>query len=143
MEVKNNALFSSQRDDWETPKDLFYRLDKIYHFETDLCANENNAKCKKYYSVEQDGLKQEWKGSCWCNPPYGRGVGKWVEKAANSNALVVMLLPARTDTKWFHDYCIKKGTVEFLKGRVKFVGAKNNAPFPCMIVVFGGKVNGV
>ena len=84
-----------------------------------------------------DGLKQEWKGVCWCNPPYGREIGKWVEKAYKSNCMVVMLLPARTDTKWFHDFCLK-GIISFIKGRLKFGNAKNCAPFPSMIVIFEG-----
>ena len=83
-----------------------------------------------------DGLKQEWTGVCWCNPPYGRQIGKWVEKACKSLATVVMLLPARTDTKWFHDWCLPYGKIEFLRGRLKFGGCDNSAPFPSMIVVF-------
>ena len=75
-------------------------------------------------------------GVCWCNPPYGRQIGKWVEKAFKSSATVVMLLPARTDTKWFHDWCLPYGKIEFLRGRLKFGGCDNSAPFPSMIVVF-------
>ena len=83
-----------------------------------------------------DGLKQEWTGVCWCNPPYGRQIGKWVEKAVKSLATVVMLLPARTDTKWFHDWVLPYGKIEFLRGRLKFGGCNNSAPFPSMIVIF-------
>lgn len=126
---------------WETPQDLFDRLNEEYNFECDVCAIPENAKCKKYYTPEVDGLKQEWQGVCWCNPPYGREIGKWVEKAYVASTYygvtVVMLLPARTDTKWFHDYCLK-GKIEFLRGRLKFGGSKNSAPFPSMIVVFDG-----
>ena len=90
-----------------------------------------------------DGLRQEWKGVCWMNPPYGREIGKWVRKAYESardnNATVVCLLPARTDTKWFHDYCIPYGEITFVKGRLKFGGAKSGAPFPSAVVVFNGK----
>ena len=89
-----------------------------------------------FFTLEMDGLKQEWTGVCWCNPPYGRQVGKWVEKAVKSSATVVMLLPARTDTKWFHDWCLPYGKIEFLRGRLKFGGCDNSAPFPSMIVVF-------
>lgn len=94
---------------------------------------------KKFYSPQQNGLNQKWEGARWCNPPYGRKIGEWIKKAAESEATVVMLLPARTDTKWFHDYCLKFGKIEFLKGRLKFGDAKENAPFPSMVVVFGEK----
>lgn len=81
----------------------------------DVCALPENAKCKRFFTPEMDGLKQEWTGVCWCNPPYGRQIGKWVEKAVKSSATVVMLLPARTDTKWFHDWCLPYGKIEFLR----------------------------
>ena len=134
--MNTEVMFSSKTDLWETPQDLFDKYNAIYHFETDVCALPENAKCKNYFTPEMDGLKQEWTGVCWCNPPYGREIGKWVEKAAKSFATVVMLLPARTDTKWFHDWVLPYGEIEFLKGRLKFGGAKNSAPFPSMIVVF-------
>ena len=133
----NEVMFSSKSDNWETPQDLFDHLDKIFHFDIDVCATKENSKCEKYYTPEMDGLKQEWKGVCWCNPPYGREIGKWVEKAYKSNCMVVMLLPARTDTKWFHDFCLK-GIIRFIKGRLKFGNANNCAPFPSMIVIFEG-----
>ena len=136
-------MFSSKTDLWETPQDLFDRLDKEYHFELDVCATRDNAKCARYFTPEQDGLSQKWIGVCWCNPPYGREIGKWVKKAAESAkdpfTTVVMLLPARTDTMWFHDYCVRFGEIQFLRGRLKFGGSKNSAPFPSMIVVFGDK----
>lgn len=132
----NPVHFSSKTDMWETPQWLFDRLDEYYHFNTDVCAVEENAKCGHFYSPEQDGLSREWAGVCWCNPPYGRDIGKWVKKAAESAATVVMLLPARTDTAWFHDFCLKYGEIHFLRGRLKFGGAANSAPFPSMIVVF-------
>lgn len=139
--MNTDLMFSSKTDMWETPQDLFDRLNEEYNFECDVCAIPENAKCKKYYTPEVDGLKQEWRGVCWCNPPYGREIGKWVEKAYVAStyygATVVMLLPARTDTKWFHDYCLK-GKIEFLRGRLKFGGSKNSAPFPSMIVIFDG-----
>lgn len=133
--MNNEAMFSSKTDMWETPQDLFDRLNKIHHFTCDVCAISENAKCEKYYSPQENGLSQKWEGCCWRNPPYGRDISKWVEKAYKSECKVVMLLPARTDTKWFHDYCIK-GRIEFLKGRLKFGKAKNSAPFPSMIVIF-------
>lgn len=120
--MKTEVMFSSKSDLWETPQELFDRLNAIHHFNTDVCALPNNAKCADFYTPEQDGLAQEWKGSCWCNPPYGREISRWVEKAAKSFAKVVMLLPARTDTKWFHDYCLPFGKIEFIRGRIKFGG---------------------
>lgn len=134
--MNKELMFSSKTDLWETPQELFDKYDEIYHFETDVCALSENAKCAKFYTPEMDGLKQEWAGVCWCNPPYGRQIGKWIKKAAAANATVVMLLPARTDTKWFHDYCLRYGEIEFLRGRLKFGGFENSAPFPSMIVIF-------
>ena len=134
--MNTNLMFSSKTDLWSTPQDLFNKYDAIYHFETDVCALQENAKCKRFFTPEMDGLKQEWTGVCWCNPPYGRQIGMWVEKAVKSFATVVMLLPARTDTKWFHDWCLPYGKIEFLRGRLKFGGCENSAPFPSMVVVF-------
>ena len=134
--MNTDLMFSSKTDLWATPQDLFDKYNAIYNFETDVCALPDNAKCKRFFTPEMDGLKQEWTGVCWCNPPYGRQIGKWVEKACKSFATVVMLLPARTDTKWFHDYCLPYGKIEFLRGRLKFGGCDNSAPFPSMIVVF-------
>jgi len=96
--------FSSRRNNWETPRDLFDKLNEEFNFELDVCATPENAKCKKYYSPEEDGLKEEWKGLCWMNPPYGREIGKWIKKAYESalaGATVVCLVPARTDTAWW------------------------------------------
>lgn len=132
----NRVHYSSKTDLWETPQSFFDELNREFHFETDVCAIPENAKCEKFYSPEQDGLKQDWTGVCWCNPPYGRQIGKWVEKAAKSNATVVMLLPARTDMKWFHDWILPFAEIRFVKGRLKFGGAEHNAPFPCMVVIF-------
>ena len=140
--MNTDVMFSSATDEWATPQELFDELDSEFHFELDVCANESNHKCDKYYTKEQDGLLMPWvaDGAIWCNPPYGREIGKWVNRSwhASSNATVVMLLPARTDTRWFHDYIYKKPNVEvrFIKGRLKFGNSKNSAPFPSMIVVF-------
>ena len=133
-------LFSSKTDNWATPQDFFDKLDAEFHFETDVCATAENAKCERYFTPEMDGLKQEWTGVCWCNPPYGRQIGKWVKKASESNATVVMLIHARTDTAWFHDYIYGKAEIRFVRGRLKFGGSKINAPFPSMVVVFRGGV---
>ena len=118
---------------------FFDKLDAEFHFDLDVCAIPENAKCANYYSPDQDGLSQEWKGVCWCNPPYGRKIGDWVKKADESTldgAVVVMLLPARTDTRWFHKYIYGKAEIRFLPGRLKFGGSKNSAPFPSMVVIF-------
>lgn len=138
----DKVLFSSKSDLWSTPQDFFNKLDQEFHFDLDVCALPENAKCGNYYTPEQDGLAQEWNGTCWCNPPYGREVGKWVEKAylsACDGATVVMLLPARTDTKWFHDYIYGKADVRFVRGRLKFGDSNNSVPFPSMVAVFKGK----
>lgn len=137
----NTGLFTSNTDLWETPQYLFDQLNNEFHFDIDVCAIPENAKSEKYFTPEQDGLKQQWVGTCWMNPPYGRQIGKWVKKAYESSlngATVVCLLPARTDTKWWHDYCVK-GEIRFIKGRIKFGGSKGNAPFPSVIVIFRGK----
>src|SRR5574344_1260059 len=100
----NSGLFTSTTDLWSTPIETFKRLDDIYHFELDVCADDKNHKCNKYFTKDQDGLKQDWVGICWMNPPYGREIGKWIKKAYESSlngATVVCLLPSRTDTKWF------------------------------------------
>ena len=136
----NKVHFSSATDLWATPPDFFDELNKEFNFETDVCALPENAKCEKYYSPEMDGLKQEWRGVCWMNPPYGREIGKWMQKAYESSlqgATVVCLVPARTDTKWFHDFAMR-GEVRFVRGRLKFGDSKNSAPFPSAVVVFRG-----
>lgn len=134
------VMFSSKTDLWSTPQDLYDMLNEEFHFTLDVCALPENAKCERYYTPEIDGLSQKWDGVCWCKPPYGREIGKWVAKAVKASeegATVVMLLPARTDTRWFHDYVYKDyAEIRFIKGRLKFGGAKNAAPFPSMIVIF-------
>lgn len=140
MNMKNTGMFSSNTDLWETPQNFFDDLDREFNFDLDVCAIEANAKCYKFYSPEDDGLKQDWIGSCWMNPPYGRQIGKWVEKAYTEHirhgSRIVCLLPARTDTKWFHNYILEKAEIRFIKGRLKFSGSKGNAPFPSMVVVY-------
>ena len=136
--MNTELMFSSAKCEWSTPQDLYDKLNEKYNFTLDVCALPENTKCKDYFTPEIDGLKQDWKGVCWMNPPYGREIGKWIKKAydeSRKGCTVVCLLPARTDTRWFHDYCVK-GEIEFIKGRLKFGGCKNNAPFPNMIVVF-------
>jgi phage N-6-adenine-methyltransferase len=139
--MNKDVMFSSATDLWETPQSFFDALNEEFGFETDVCALPENAKCARYFTPEDNGLAQTWTGVCWCNPPYGREIGKWVQKAAMSanknGATVVMLLPARTDTKWFHRYIYGKAEIRFIAGRLKFGGGKHNAPFPSMVVVFG------
>lgn len=141
--MNTEVMFSSKTDQWATPQDFFDKLNDEFHFTLDPCADEFNHKCDRYYTEEIDGLKQSWQNErVFCNPPYGKEIGKWVEKAYAENliggALVVMLIPARTDTKWFHDYIYNKPNVEirFVKGRLKFGNSENSAPFPSMLVVF-------
>lgn len=134
----NDGMFTSATDNWATPVDFFEKLDSTYRFDLDVCASRENAKCRRFYTKEDDGLAQTWIGVCWMNPPYGKEIGAWVRKAYESSqecATVVCLLPARTDTKWFHDYCTL-GQITFVKGRLKFGGSKTSAPFPSMVVVF-------
>ena len=138
----NKALFSCVTDNWETPQDLFERYNDVFHFNTDVCADRYNHKVKHYFDKEQDGLSQRWEGACWMNPPYGRQIGRWVAKAftewIENGTTVVCLLPSRTDTRWFQDYILPFAKVEFIRGRLKFGGAKTGAPFPSIIAVFDG-----
>jgi phage N-6-adenine-methyltransferase len=132
---QRKGLMSSTTDDWETPQDLFVCLDREFAFTLDVCASQKNAKCERFFDHEQDGLSQSWEGEvCWMNPPYGREIGRWVQKAYEENCTVVCLVPARTDTAWWQDYCMK-GEIRFLRGRLRF-GGKGHAPFPSAIVVF-------
>ena len=148
-----NVHFSSKSDMWETPQGFFDRYNAIYNFTLDVCALPENAKCKQFFTPEQDGLKQLWRGMCWMNPPYGRTIGAWVRKAYESSligATIVCLIPSRTDTKWWHEYCVK-GEIEFIKGRLKFVNRTlpsyredgkfklSPAPFPSAVVTFKAK----
>lgn len=135
----NNGLFTSNTDDWATPSDFFAKLNSIFEFQLDVAADEHNAKCTRFFTKEDNGLLQTWSRRNWMNPPYGRTIIDWVKKAdyeAEQGNLTVALLPARVDTKWYHDYCSKWHCV-FLKGRLKFGDGKNPAPFPSMLVYFG------
>ncbi len=154
------ALLSSKTDEWSTPQSHFAKWNEEFGpFDLDPCATAENAKAPKYYTREQEGLLQPWFGKVWINPPYGRGIGRWVAAAAEQTLrlglfkaleglelsaipfhlpdLVVMLLPARTDTRWWHDYVIPYASeIRFIRGRLKFGGAKNSAPFPSALVIF-------
>ena len=134
-------MFSSKTDQWATPQDFFNKLDEEFHFTLDPCADEFNHKCNTYFTIEDDGLKQDWSGNIvFCNPPYGSVIKDWVKKCSEEskkeNTTVVMLIPARTDTKYFHEYIYEKAEIRFIKGRLKFGKSKNAAPFPSMVVVF-------
>lgn len=132
----NRGLMTSNSSEWETPQTLFDELDSEFHFTIDVCATAENTNCPRFLSRADDGLLLPWAGVCWMNPPYGRAIGEWVKKASQAKCLVVGLLPARTDTRWFHDYIYGKTEIRFIKGRIKFSGAKWNAPFPSMVVVW-------
>lgn len=151
----DKALFSSECDEWGTPRPLYNLLTKMFGpFDLDPCTSKDNPLgTPRFYTKEDDGLKQTWglgdydnPTRVYMNPPYGRAVGDWLFKAWNASqfcrAFVVCLLPARTDTRWFHQYVMEAERIYFLKGRLTFEGAKNTAPFPSMVVVFSGRLHG-
>lgn len=140
MGVKcQNVHFSSKTDLWSTPQKLFDALNEEFGpFDIDVCATHENAKCKKYYTKEDNGLMKPWEGRCFMNPPYGRSIGSWVQKAYKESlngVFVVCLVPSRTDTAWWHDF-VMKGRIRFLRGRLKFGDSQNSAPFPSAVVIF-------
>jgi phage N-6-adenine-methyltransferase len=131
--------FSSKSDNWATPQATFDELNREFAFDLDVCADADNAKCSKYFDKQTDGLTQEWSGTCWMNPPYGREIKAWMSKAyhsAKSGATVVCLVPARTDTAWWHDYAMQAREIRYIRGRLKFGNSKNAAPFPSAVVIF-------
>jgi len=150
MSLNRELMFSNKNNAWCTPRDFFNKLNQEFNFTLDPCCLPKSALCKKFYTPDDDGLKQSWDNEVvFCNPPYGRELGKWVKKASESRGgQVVMLIPARTDTRYFHDYIYQKENVEirFIKGRLKFIdmdyiGKEEDrkmspAPFPSMIVIF-------
>ena len=138
-----NALFDTSSCEWETPDELYSKLNDEFHFTLDPCSTDENAKCEKHYTIADNGLVQDWTGeTVFCNPPYGKDISAWCEKCYRHSVgggTSVMLLPARTDTQWFHKWIYKKATIRFIEGRVKYGGSKWNAPFPSMIVIFRGR----
>ena len=129
----------SQTVEWATPQWFFDDLHAEFDFTRDVAAQPGNAKCACYFTPDDDGLAQPWEGTCWCNPPYGRTIGRWVAKAhesAQRGATVVCLLPVRTDTKWWQRYIIPDAEVRFVPRRLTFGGAANPAPFPTAVVIF-------
>ena len=136
--MNTEVMFSSKTDLRATPQDFFNKLNDEFHFTLDPCATEENHKCNRYFTKEQDWLKQSRDNEIvFCNPPYWKEiknrVKKWYESRGGE---IVMLLPARTDTKRFHDYIYHKSEIRFIKGRLKFWDSKNSAPFPSMVVIF-------
>lgn len=133
-------IYKSGNDEWETPQEVFDRLNAEFDFDLDPCATSQNHKCSEYYTIDQNGLLKNWGGRrVFCNPPYSE-IKKWVQKSyfesLRPGTIVVMLIPARTDTTYFHDYIWNRSEVRFIKGRIKFGDAKHNAPFPSMVVIF-------
>lgn len=129
---------SRQSDEWATPRDRFAEWDQEFGpFTLDAAATADNALCENFYTAADDGLTQPWSGTVWVNPPYST-VARWIAKgyqAAQDGATVVLLVPARTDTRWWHEWAVK-GDVRFLKGRLRFGDATSGAPFPSALVVF-------
>jgi len=142
--MNTDLMFSSASDQWATPQQFFDDWAKLFPFTLDVCADATNAKCERYFDREANGLRQDWAPHvCWMNPPYGREISKWVRKAfeeSRRGATVVCLLPARTDTAWWHDYVIEHAEVAFIRGRLKFGAATNSAPFPSAVAVFYASV---
>lgn len=146
--MNKQAMFTSISEEWRTPKELFDELNKEFHFDLDAAADHDNHLVNiAYFTKQNDALNSDWHKfgkRVWCNPPYGRNIGEWVRKgyfeALLKRCTVVMLIPARTDTKWFHDYCLPAAEIRFIKGRLKFADkngeVKGRAPFPSMIVIF-------
>ena len=135
----DNNRFKSTNQEWETPDDLFNKIDSMFHFTCDVCASATNTKCQKYWSESNSCLDKVWDGINWMNPPY-KDMKKWVIKAYNEsrkdNCVVVCLIPARTNTNWRHEYCMK-GEIRFLEGRPKFEGCIHGLPQPLALVIFG------
>jgi phage N-6-adenine-methyltransferase len=141
MSRMNGGLLSSDRGDWETPQAFFDIVDREFGFTLDAAASECNAKAPQFYTEADDGLSRPWTGVVWCNPPYGRGIDQWIKKgyeSAQAGALVVMLIPARTDTTYWHTYVMRAAEIRLLRGRLVFGSgeARANAPFPSALIVF-------
>lgn len=144
--LNNPQIYTSEKDYWETPQSLFNELDAIHHFDKDVAASHTNAKCKCYYTEKDNALTQDWNGCVWCNPPYGRDLGKWVEKAYNESQKgnkIVMLIPSRTGTIYWHKYIFPYSSkIDFLQGRLHFeidgIKSKNASTFDSAIVIFDG-----
>ena len=139
--MNKELMFSSKTDMWATPQEFYDKLNDEFNFTLDPCATEDNAKCDNFFTADDDGLKQDWSGNIvFCNPPYGRAIKDWVKKSyeasLKTNTTVVMLIPSRTDTIYFHEFIYGKAEIRFIKGRLKFGDAKNSAPFPSIVVIY-------
>lgn len=136
----NDSIYSSDKMDWGTPNKLFERLNNYFNFTLDPCSSHENKKCEKNFTIEDDGLQQDWSQDVvFMNPPYGNMLKDWVQKAYEESlkgATVVCLVPSRTDVRWFHDWCYGKGELVFLNRRLAFEGSNNKAPFPSMLVIY-------
>lgn len=144
FDMNTDVMFSSRSNEWATPQSFFDKLNKEFGFTLDPCSTHENAKCEKHYTIEEDGLSQNWGGQVvFCNPPYGRDLPKWVKKCHDESrhATIVMLIPARTDTSYFHDYIYHKAEIRFIRGRLKFGESKTSAPFPSMVVIYKNQNN--
>ena len=143
--MRIQACLTSNSNEWATPQRFFEELDAEFHFNLDPCSTHENAKCERHFTLDDDGLGQNWGGArVFCNPPYGREIATWVrkcyEESRKPNTLVVMLIPARTDTAYFHDWIYHKADeIRFIRGRLHFNESKQGAPFPSMVVVYGRK----
>ena len=136
----NKALFSRNSDEWSTPSDVFDRLNNEFNFNLDACATDFNHKCQNYFTQAKNGLKQSWGGyRVFCNPPYSN-ISEWVKKAYyesyKADTLICLLIPARTDTRYFQEYILHRAEIRFIKGRLHFNNSKAGAPFPSMIVIY-------
>lgn len=136
---KPKAYYLALTTEWATPQAFFDGLQAEFGFTLDVCAQPDNAKCPRYFSPDVDGLAQPWEGVCWCNPPYGKTLAQWIAKAhrsAQHGATVVCLVPAHTDTRWWHQYCAPPAEIRFIAGRLTFGGATHTAPFPSALIIF-------
>lgn len=140
----NNGLKTCNSEEWATPQDFFDRLNEEFNFTLDPCSTDENCKCEKHYTKEQDGLKQDWTGeTVFCNPPYGKEIWKWCRKCYEhslNGGTAVMLIHARTDTAWFHDFVYGKAEMRFIRGRLHFNGSKWSAPFPSLVAIYSPTV---
>lgn len=144
--LNTDVMFSSDSNEWGTPQDLYDQLNSEFHFTLDPCSTTQNHKCDKFYTAQDNGLSKSWANeTVFVNPPYGREIGDWVQKCHDenkeNNSVCVMLIPARTDTKYFHRYIYHRAEIRFIEGRIKFISSdptkkSQSAPFPSMIVIF-------
>ena len=143
--MRIQACLTSNSNEWATPQKFYEELDAEFHFNLDPCSTHENAKCERHFTLEDNGLTRDWGGArVFCNPPYGREIAAWVrkcyEESRKPDTLVVMLIPARTDTAYFHDFIYHKADeIRFIRGRLHFNESKQGAPFPSMVVIFNGK----